>query len=79
MWHEIVGDVAAGQFVAVAFCQLCNGGKVFDARIDRVPHAFGVSGKLRHSDMVVRPADRVLVAAGDRPRRRRHLYLRAGA
>jgi hypothetical protein len=53
MWHEIVNDVVAGRPVAVTFCPLCNTGMVFDATIDGVPHTFGVSGKLRHSDMIM--------------------------
>ncbi|MBM9595968.1 DUF3179 domain-containing protein [Roseitranquillus sediminis] len=53
MWHEIVNDEVAGLPIAVTFCPLCNSGMVFDARIDGRPHAFGVSGKLRHSDMIM--------------------------
>jgi hypothetical protein len=39
--------------IAVTYCPLCNSAMVFDARIDGAPHTFGVSGKLRHSDMVM--------------------------
>lgn len=53
MWHEIVNDVVAGRPIAVTYCPLCNSGMVFEARIDGVPHTFGVSGKLRFSDMVM--------------------------
>lgn len=53
MWHEIVNDVVGGLPVAVTYCPLCNSGMVFDARVDGVPHTFGVSGKLRHSDMIM--------------------------
>lgn len=53
MWHEIVNDVIDGQPIAVTFCPLCNSAMVFDARIDGVAHSFGVSGRLRHSDMVM--------------------------
>ncbi len=53
MWHEIVNDVVAGQPIAVTFCPLCNSAMVFDARVDGVPHTFGVSGLLRHSDMIM--------------------------
>jgi hypothetical protein len=39
--------------VAVTFCPLCNSGIVFDRRVaDRVL-SFGVSGKLRNSDMIM--------------------------
>ena len=53
MWHEIVNDVVGGQHIAVTYCPLCNSAMIFDARVDGVPHTFGVSGKLRHSDMIM--------------------------
>ena len=53
MWHEIVNDVVGGMPIAVTFCPLCNSAMIFDARIDGQRHTFGVSGKLRHSDMVM--------------------------
>lgn len=53
MWHEIVNDVVAGQPIAVTFCPLCNSGIVFDRRVKGELRSFGVSGKLRHSDMVM--------------------------
>ncbi len=53
MWHEIVNDVVAGAPVAVTFCPLCNTGMVFDARLDGRTMTFGVSGLLRHSDMIM--------------------------
>lgn len=53
MWHEIVNDVVGGLPVAVTYCPLCNSAMVFDARVDGVAHSFGVSGKLRHSDMIM--------------------------
>ncbi|MEF2552312.1 DUF3179 domain-containing protein [Aurantimonas sp. A2-1-M11] len=53
MWHEIVNDVVADIPIAVTYCPLCNSGMVFDTRIDGMPHTFGVSGKLRHSDMIM--------------------------
>ena len=53
MWHEIVNDVVAGQPIAVTYCPLCNSAMIFDATIDGAVHTFGVSGKLRHSDMVM--------------------------
>ncbi|RED11119.1 DUF3179 domain-containing protein [Pontivivens insulae] len=52
-WHEIVNDTIGTVPVAVTFCPLCNSGLVFDRRVgDRVLE-FGVSGLLRHSDMVM--------------------------
>ena len=53
MWHEIVNDVAEGLPIAVAQSPLCNSAMVFDARIDGVRHNLGVSGNLRHSDMIM--------------------------
>jgi len=52
-WHEIVNDVVGGVPVAVTFCPLCNSGLVFDRRVDGQVLNFGVSGKLRNSDMVM--------------------------
>ena len=53
MWHEIANDAVGGVPVAVTFCPLCNSGIVFDRRVDGRTLSFGVSGKLRHSDMVM--------------------------
>ena len=53
MWHEIVNDVVAGVPVAVTFCPLCNSGMTFDRRVNGQVLTFGVSGKLRNSDMVM--------------------------
>jgi hypothetical protein len=53
MWHEIVNDVVGGVPVAVTFCPLCNSGVVFDRRVDGRTLEFGVSGLLRHSDMIM--------------------------
>jgi len=52
-WHEIVNDTVGGVPVAVTFCPLCNSGMVFDRRTPHGTLSFGVSGKLRHSDMVM--------------------------
>lgn len=52
-WHEIVNDEIGGLPVAVTFCPLCNSGMVFDRRVDGRLLSFGVSGKLRNSDMVM--------------------------
>jgi hypothetical protein len=53
MWHEIVNDTVGGIPVAVTFCPLCNSGITFDRRISGRVLGFGVTGKLRHSDMVM--------------------------
>ena len=52
-WHEIVNDTVAGVPVAVTFCPLCNSALVFDRRMEHGVLSFGVSGKLRNSDMVM--------------------------
>ena len=52
-WHEIVNDTVAGVPVAVTFCPLCNSALTFDRRVDDQVLSFGVSGKLRNSDMVM--------------------------
>ena len=53
MWHEIVNDEVGGVPVAVTFCPLCNSGITFNRRIEQGTLTFGVSGKLRNSDMVM--------------------------
>lgn len=53
IWHEIVNDVVAGLLVAVTFCPLCNSGLTFDRRAAGRKLTFGVSGKLRNSDMIM--------------------------
>ncbi len=52
-WHEIVNDEIGGIPVAVTFCPLCNSGLTFDRRVNGRVLSFGVSGKLRNSDMVM--------------------------
>lgn len=52
-WHEIVNDQVGGVPVAVTFCPLCNSGITFDRRTPHGVLSFGVSGKLRNSDMVM--------------------------
>jgi hypothetical protein len=53
MWHEIVNDRIGDTPVTVTFCPLCNAGMVFDPRLDGRTLSFGVSGLLRHSDMIM--------------------------
>jgi hypothetical protein len=53
MWHEIANDEIQGQPVTVTFCPLCYTAIVFDRRLDGKVLDFGVSGMLRHSDMVM--------------------------
>ncbi len=51
--HEIANDVVSGVPVAVTFCPLCNSAIVFDRRVDGETLRFGVSGLLRHSDLIM--------------------------
>ena len=53
IWHEIVNDTVGGVPVAVTFCPLCNSGITFDRRTAHGTLDFGVSGKLRNSDMIM--------------------------
>jgi len=52
-WHEIVNDTVGDLPVAVTFCPLCNSAVVFERRIEGDVLSFGVSGKLRNSDMIM--------------------------
>lgn len=52
-WHEIVNDRIGDIPVTVTFCPLCNSAITFDGRTDHGVLTFGVSGKLRNSDMVM--------------------------
>ena len=53
MWHEIANDTVGGTPIAVTFCPLCNSGIIFDRRVSGKTLTFGVSGKLRNSDMIM--------------------------
>ncbi|MCG6885138.1 MAG: DUF3179 domain-containing protein [Silicimonas sp.] len=53
MWHEIVNDRIGDVPVSVTYCPLCNSFMVFDTRVEGQELTFGVSGKLRNSDMVM--------------------------
>jgi hypothetical protein len=53
IWHEIINDTVAGVPVVVTFCPLCYSANVFDRRVQGRSYSFGVSGMLRHSDMVM--------------------------
>ena len=52
-WHEIVNDRIGDVPVTVTFCPLCNSAIVFDGRLNGEEYTFGVSGKLRMSDMIM--------------------------
>jgi len=53
MWHEIVNDRVGNRPIAVTYCPLCNSAIVFDRRTAQGERRFGVTGKLRNSDMVM--------------------------
>lgn len=53
IWHEIVNDTVGGVPIAVTYCPLCNTGITFDRRTDRGVLSFGVSGKLRLSNLIM--------------------------
>ncbi len=59
IWHEIVNDTVGGVPVAVTYCPLCNSAITFDRRLSDDGGLsgrtldFGVSGVLRHSDMIM--------------------------
>lgn len=52
-FHEIVNDEFAGSPVLVTFCPLCYSAVAFSRELDGETPAFGVSGLLRHSDLVM--------------------------
>lgn len=52
-FHEIVNDIVDGVPVVASFCPLCNTVLAFDRRVDGEVLDFGVSGNLRHSDLIM--------------------------
>lgn len=53
IWHEIVNDEIGDEPVLVTFCPLCYSALVFERTVDGEVLEFGVSGFLRHSDLVM--------------------------
>ena len=53
IYHEIVNDELADIPVSITFCPLCNASIVFDRRVEGEVLEFGVTGKLRKSDMIM--------------------------
>jgi hypothetical protein len=51
--HEIANDEINGVPVAVTFCPLCNAAIVFKRTVNGEVLRFGVSGNLRHSDLIM--------------------------
>lgn len=52
-FHEIVNHTLDGVPVLVTFCPLCYSAVAYDRRVDGETLTFGVSGLLRHSDLVM--------------------------
>ncbi len=52
-WHEIVNDVIGDTPIAVTYCPLCNSEIVYDRRLGGQLLSFGVSGKLRNSNLIM--------------------------
>ncbi len=53
MLHEIVNDVVGGRPVTITYCPLCNTAIIFDRQLDGTIYNFGVTGKLRNSDLIM--------------------------
>ncbi|UWQ20420.1 DUF3179 domain-containing protein [Jannaschia sp. W003] len=53
LWHEIANDRIGEVPVAVTYCPLCNAFLAFDRRVDGKVLRFGVTGRLRNSDMIM--------------------------
>lgn len=53
VWHEIVNDDLAGQPIAVTYCPLCGTAMVFNRQVGNRTLAFGVSGLLHNSDVLM--------------------------
>jgi hypothetical protein len=52
-WHEIVNDTVAGSAILVTFCPLCGSALAFYRSVDGHTAAFGVSGLLYNSDLIM--------------------------
>jgi peroxiredoxin len=53
VWHEIVNDNIGGQAALVTYCPLCGTGIVFDPIVNGKVTAFGTSGKLWNSNLIM--------------------------
>jgi hypothetical protein len=52
-WHELVNDTLGGESILVSFCPLCGTGMIFDRSVAGSVRAFGVSGLLYQSDLLM--------------------------
>lgn len=53
VWHEIINDTVEGERVLITYCPLCLTGIVFDPVVRGERVAFGTSGKLWKSNLVM--------------------------
>lgn len=53
IWHEVVNDNVGDIPVVATYCPLRNTAVVFDRRLEGKILTFGVSGLLRHSDLIM--------------------------
>jgi hypothetical protein len=53
IWHEIVNDAINHIPVVVTFCPLCYSAIFFKRHLEGTVLEFGVSGFLRHSDLIM--------------------------
>ena len=52
-WHENINDTAGGVPYAVTYCPLCNSAPTFDRRVEGQVLTFGVTGKLKDSNLIM--------------------------
>ena len=52
-WHEVVNDRIGNTPVLVTYCPLCDTVIAFDRRVEGEELVFGVSGKLRHKNLIM--------------------------
>ena len=52
-WHEVVNDRIGNTPVLVTYCPLCDTVIAFDRRVESEELVFGVSGKLRHENLIM--------------------------
>ncbi len=52
-WHEIVNDFFKEEPIVIVYCPLCGSGSAYLAKIDGETRAFGVSGLLYNSDVLL--------------------------
>jgi len=53
VWHEIVNETIAGKPILVTYCPLCGTAMIFDRKVAGKIRAFGVSGLLYQSDVLM--------------------------